>query len=80
MIQSTCRNVNLEQAPQAPDKQIQGMVDESVRLAKEFCQRDWPVYALFDSHHPDIPEPPYPPHCIAGTEESELVPGTYKLL
>ncbi|KAL0431835.1 UNVERIFIED_CONTAM: Nicotinamidase 1 [Sesamum radiatum] len=61
-------------APQAPDKQIAGMVDESVKLAREFCKRNWPVYALLDSHHPDIPEPPYPPHCIAGTDESKLVP------
>ncbi|KAK4430514.1 Nicotinamidase 1 [Sesamum alatum] len=61
-------------APQAPDKQIAGMVDESVKLAREFCKRNWPIYALLDSHHPDVPEPPYPPHCIAGTDESKLVP------
>ncbi|KAL0381682.1 UNVERIFIED_CONTAM: Nicotinamidase 1 [Sesamum angustifolium] len=61
-------------APQAPDKQIAGMVDESVKLAREFCQRNWPIYALLDSHHPDVPEPPYPPHCIAGSNESKLVP------
>lgn len=61
-------------APQAPDKQISGMVDESVKIAREFCKRNWPVYALLDSHHPDIPEPPYPPHCIVGTDESTLVP------
>lgn len=29
---------------------------------------------LRDSHHPDIPEPPYPPHCIQGTGEDELDP------
>ncbi|KAK4411735.1 Nicotinamidase 1 [Sesamum angolense] len=46
-----------KQAPQAPDKQIAGMVDESVKLAREFCQRNWPIYALLDSHHPDVPEP-----------------------
>ncbi|KAI3462135.1 hypothetical protein Pfo_018798 [Paulownia fortunei] len=61
-------------APQAPDKQIAGMVDESVKLAREFCKKNWPIYALLDSHHPDVPEPPYPPHCIAGTDESKLVP------
>lgn len=54
--------------------QISGMVDESVTLAREFCEKKWPVYAFLDSHHPDVPEPPYPPHCIAGTDESELVP------
>ncbi|KAF2283887.1 hypothetical protein GH714_016901 [Hevea brasiliensis] len=34
----------------------------------------WPVFAFLDSHHPDIPEHPYPPHCIAGTDEARLVP------
>lgn len=61
-------------APSAPDKQISRMVDESARLAKMFCERKWPIYAVIDSHHPDIPEHPYPPHCIAGSEESKLVP------
>jgi len=62
-------------APRQPDKQISGMVDESVRLAREFCDKNWPVLAFLDSHHPDIPEHPYPPHCIAGTDEAKLVPG-----
>ncbi|KAH6796889.1 nicotinamidase 1 [Perilla frutescens var. hirtella] len=61
-------------APPSPDTQISGMVDESVKLAREFCEKKWPIYALLDSHHPDVPEPPYPPHCIAGTHESNLVP------
>ncbi|KAL8532403.1 hypothetical protein ACS0TY_008847 [Phlomoides rotata] len=61
-------------APQAPDKQIAGMVDESVKLAREFRKKDWPIYALLDTHQPDVPEDPYPPHCIVGTDESELVP------
>lgn len=65
------------QAPVGPDKQISGMVDESVRLAKAFCEKNWPIYAVLDSHHPDIPEHPYPPHCIAGTDESKLVPGIF---
>ncbi|PSS21474.1 Nicotinamidase [Actinidia chinensis var. chinensis] len=57
-----------------PDKQISGMVDETLRLATVFCENKWPVFAFLDSHHPDIPEHPYPPHCIAGTDESKLVP------
>ncbi|WOG97419.1 hypothetical protein DCAR_0416759 [Daucus carota subsp. sativus] len=60
-------------APSAPDAQISEMVDESVRLSRFFCQKNWPVFAFLDSHHPDKPEPPYPPHCIVGTEDSELV-------
>ncbi|CAA0831800.1 Nicotinamidase 1 [Striga hermonthica] len=61
-------------APRAPDTQIARMVEESVKLAREFRKHGWPIYGLLDSHHPDIPEPPYPPHCIIGTEESRLVP------
>lgn len=61
-------------APTAPDNQIAAMVDESVRLAKVFCKKKCPVFAFLDSHHPDIPEHPYPPHCIAGTDETKLVP------
>ncbi|CAN8283912.1 unnamed protein product [Cochlearia groenlandica] len=60
-------------APMKHNEQISKMVDESSRLAREFCDRKWPVLAFIDSHHIDIPENPYPPHCITGTEESELV-------
>lgn len=67
----------LFQAPRVPDKQISGMVDESIQLAKVFCEKKWPVFAFLDSHHPDVLEPPYPPHCIIGTDESNLVPGKF---
>ncbi|KAM0067632.1 putative isochorismatase, nicotinamidase 1 [Helianthus debilis subsp. tardiflorus] len=50
------------------------MVDESAQLARTFCEMKWPVFAFLDTHHPDVPEPPYPPHCIAGTDEANLVP------
>ncbi|KAJ7953518.1 nicotinamidase 1 [Quillaja saponaria] len=50
------------------------MVEESVRLSRVFCEKKWPIFAFLDSHHPDIPEHPYPPHCIAGTDEAKLVP------
>lgn len=33
------------------------------------------VLLLRDSHAADIPEPPYPPHCVRGTGEDELDPG-----
>ena len=65
------------QAPKQHNEQISQMVEESARLARVFCEKKWPIFAFRDSHHPDIPEPPYPPHCIAGTDESKLVPGTY---
>lgn len=65
------------QAPTKHNEQISKMVEESAKLAREFCHRKWPVFAFIDSHHPDIPENPYPPHCIIGTEEAELVPGKF---
>ncbi|KAL6012609.1 NiCoT heavy metal ion transporter Nic1 [Asimina triloba] len=50
------------------------MVDESVRLSRMFCERKWPVLVFLDTHYPDKPEHPYPPHCIIGTGEEDLVP------
>ncbi|KAK9130021.1 hypothetical protein Sjap_010508 [Stephania japonica] len=61
-------------APIEPNRQISEMVVESVRLARGFCDRKWPVLAFLDTHHPDKPEHPYPPHCLIGTDESNLVP------
>ncbi|PNY17178.1 putative isochorismatase family protein pncA [Trifolium pratense] len=49
------------------------MINESTRLAKLFCEKKLPVMAFLDSHQPNKPEDPYPPHCIAGTHESNLV-------
>lgn len=62
------------QAPVAPNKQIEKMVEEAARLAKLFCERNWPIFAFLDTHYPDKPEPPYPPHCIIGTGEENFVP------
>ncbi|KAF3435097.1 hypothetical protein FNV43_RR22184 [Rhamnella rubrinervis] len=61
-------------APREPNRQISGMISESEGLARLFCQKKWPVMAFLDSHQPNKPEDPYPPHCIAGTDESNLVP------
>lgn len=61
-------------APREPDSQISGMVNESVRLARAFCRHAWPVMAFLDTHHPEKPEHPYPPHCLAGSDESNFVP------
>lgn len=56
------------------------MVDESVRVERPFYDRKWYVFAFLDSHHPDIPKPHYPPHCIARTDEAKLVPGALLFL
>ncbi|XP_059647988.1 nicotinamidase 1-like [Cornus florida] len=61
-------------APTEPNRQISEMINESARLARVFCDKKWPVLAFLDSHHPDKLEHPYPPHCITGTDESNLVP------
>ena len=63
------------QAPREPNRQISEMVEESARIARIFCEKKWPVMAFLDSHQPNKPEEPYPPHCIAGSDESNLVPG-----
>ncbi|KAJ6821228.1 nicotinamidase 1-like [Iris pallida] len=63
-------------APVGPNKQINTMVEESVWLSKVFCKKKWPIFASLDTHHPDKPEPPYPPHCIVGSGEENFVPGT----
>ncbi|KAL9660456.1 hypothetical protein QQ045_025271 [Rhodiola kirilowii] len=61
-------------APRQPDEQISRMLDVTAKLCQVFCDKRWPIFAFLDTHHPDIPEPPYPPHCIAGTDEAKLVP------
>ena len=33
-----------------------------------------PILAFLDTHHADIPEPPYPPHGILGTGEEDMDP------
>ena len=61
-------------APPAPDARIRAMVEETDRLARAFLERRQAVLAFLDTHEPDRPEPPYPPHCIRGTGEENLVP------
>jgi len=61
-------------APIEPNAQISEMIGESANLARAFCDKKWPILAFIDSHSPGKPEPPYPIHCISGTDESKLVP------
>jgi nicotinamidase-related amidase len=60
-------------APPVPNAQVSTMVRETDRLAREFSGQDWPILAFLDTHVPGKPEPPYPPHCEAGTGEEELI-------
>ncbi len=61
-------------APPVPNEQVSTMVSETDRLARVFTGQNWPILAFLDTHEPGKPEPPYPPHCEAGTGEEELVP------
>lgn len=61
-------------APRESNRQISEMINESARLARLFCEKKLPIMVFLDSHQPNKPEDPYPPHCIAGTDESNLVP------
>lgn len=63
-------------APREPNSQILDMIDESVKLSRVFCEKKWPVLAFLDTHQPGKLEHPYPSHCVAGSDESNLVPGT----
>ncbi|MBE7637262.1 isochorismatase family protein [Sneathiella sp. P13V-1] len=61
-------------APPVPNDQVTTMVSETDRIARAFSANDLPVLAFLDTHEPGKAEPPYPPHCEAGTGEEELVP------
>ena len=61
-------------APPTENAQVTHMVKETDRLARDFTGRGWPVLAFLDTHVPGKSEPPYPPHCEAGTGEENLVP------
>jgi nicotinamidase-related amidase len=61
-------------APTEHDAQIARMVEETNRLARQFVAHGLPIVAFLDYHQADRPEPPYPPHCIVGSGEEELVP------
>jgi nicotinamidase-related amidase len=61
-------------APIEYNSQIARMISETDRLARLFVERRMPIVVFLDDHQPDRPEPPYPPHCIAGSGEEELVP------
>jgi len=61
-------------APPVENPQVNGMIEETDRLARAFRTQGWPILAFLDTHEPGRPEPPYPPHCEKGTGEENLVP------
>lgn len=61
-------------APSEPNAQIDRMIAETDGLSRRFEREDRPIAVFLDWHATDRPEPPYPPHCLAGTADAELVP------
>ncbi len=61
-------------APPVENPQVTRMIAETDRLARGFSRRNWPIFAFLDTHVPGKAEPPYPPHCEAGTGHENLVP------
>lgn len=49
-------------------------IGAAYRALKEKLGDRLHVLCFLDTHHPDIPEPPYPPHGIIGTGEEEIDP------
>lgn len=52
------------------------MIDAVDRLARHFMERgaDLRTLVFRDAHQANIPEPPYPPHCVVGTGEELVTP------
>ena len=61
-------------APPIANTQVATMIAETNRIAQNFDTHQRPILAFLDTHIPGKPEPPYPPHCEAGTGEEKLVP------
>jgi len=46
-----------------------------VKKARDFAARNEPIFFVADNHAPDDGEfDMFPPHCVAGTRESEVIP------
>ena len=63
----------IDQGPLA-DPSIRQIVPENVRLVESFLKDKKPVLYFQDAHTQDALEfENYPPHCLKGTKESELI-------
>ncbi len=61
-------------APRTPNAQVERMIEVTAKVARQFRERRLPVLVFLDTHEPGKDEPPYPPHCVRGTGEEDLVP------
>lgn len=57
-----------------------GAIDKEYRALKFALGERLHTLMFLDSHHADIPEPPYPPHAVIGTGEELLDPHLIWLL
>ena len=60
-------------APREESPSMRHMVDVCDQRARAFLKRKRPVFVFLDCHRPDQKEPPYPPHCVRGSGEEEIV-------
>ncbi len=60
-------------APLKPNLQVEKMIQETVKLAKIFENQSIPIALFLDNHIDDRPEHPFPPHCIKGTGEENII-------
>lgn len=62
------------------DPYIKTIIEENVRIAKEFIENNDAIIAFKDVHEEDSLEfNSFPVHCLKGTNETELVPELKKL-
>ena len=55
-------------------------IDNEYRSLRQALGHRLHLLVFLDVHHDDIPEPPYPPHCITGTGEDQIDPDLEWLL
>lgn len=56
------------------DPAICSIIKPIEQIIKDFKQKNYPIVALCDAHQPDSKEfESFPPHCLKGTRESELI-------
>lgn len=73
MVNGFCKPGCGPLAPPAPDENIEAVINQIDSLARRFSGRNRSVIVWRDCHTEGLPEPPFPPHCIEGTEQAKMV-------
>lgn len=74
IVVDAVKGFTTEGAMADPDS-MRPMVEEIDRLSMRLLRslgRRLHITFFSDYHHPEVPEPPYPPHCCANTKEREI--------